>query len=455
MRRFLSLTAIAAVAMSLTTTAPHAQSVEQIHAKLIKEWLAQPRGKREPIKTIKDTRFAIPASAHENIRFGFEKRMALTGHGVLFDLEGNEVELKPDEMQSLQDDMLKAVRQDAEKNLDKASKGLDELLELTAELEKTVRAKDLKPQQRFIAQNLLVRAHAYQMKPRFSRVYLWRTEYLRGRWTFVHKLELIRPLRLIDDRIYQWYKRWRLIGNRDATQYMRDCADASVPIPPDFAPNGTDWTQQGTLNINMLVPGARADAFTWSSPHVEGGCVALPRYGAGNTPSLAGILCQSAKTGRACIWDSKVKGTGAPINWETTTMVISNLMDGTELGGCPDCHKGNNAFLVAPDDPTWCRMLRGNAGAQNCLPITGVNTNQFTLGITGNVRQVPDADGDPHSRFLFMSGTPQRSDWGNDAVAGCGDTCHLAGDYSLLVRSGPANAPRQVMQPACMTNCYQ
>jgi len=131
-------------------------------------------------------------------------------------------------------------------------------------------------------------------------------------------------------------------------------------------------------------------------------------------------------------------------------MVIDQLEDGTGLWGCNSCHQGNNAFLMAPDDPTWCRLMRGDASTPNCLPIVGAHSNNFTTEVEGNVRPIT-AGGTTHSRFVFLTGSPPRMGWENNAGAGCGAACHLVGDLGLVNNNTPPAT--QLMPPNCGASC--
>ena len=95
------------------------------------------------------------------------------------------------------------------------------------------------------------------------------------------------------------------------TPYMADCRAQGVPIPPDWAETGTSWVDQGNLNTNgggtnLLQGPVDAHVWTYTDPNVRGACVALPRED-GSPGSLAGIICQSATTGKACFWDNQRK----------------------------------------------------------------------------------------------------------------------------------------------------
>ncbi|MGY9056551.1 MAG: hypothetical protein ACKVGZ_13275, partial [Alphaproteobacteria bacterium] len=123
--------------------------------------------------------------------------------------------------------------------------------------------------------------------------------------------------------------------------------------------------------------GGLARVWTWSDPHKRGGCVFLPR---GTGSGLAGTLCQSATSGKACIWDNLDCTTGALLGWKNVTLNVNQMQDGDMLSSnCTGCHKGNNAFLMSPDDATWAKILR----PANRAADVGVNfTTNVDPGIT-------------------------------------------------------------------------
>jgi len=428
-----------------------AQSPEEIHAKFIKEWLAHPKGQRKEFKTSETLPLLVPDSLRKTLRHRFEQRMALEGHGVLFDMNGSRVILKEGELIDLQEEMFEAAMKDATGNSALRRKPGDALEALIKDIRQISRAGKFDKAQRFVLRNAEIRALAYRMPDRFRDVYIWRTRFVRERWEELVRVHPNRDILTIDERTRAWILDWWI--SLQSTDYMKECKAGGVPVPPDFALSGTDWTKQGELTINMLSPGRDADVYTWASPDVEGGCIALPRYEANGDPDLAGILCQGAETGNACIWDSYLKGSNAKIDFAQETLVISEIKDATELTNCPYCHIGNNAFLIAPDDDVWCSVLRGQP---DCADMTGLNRHNFTTTIADGIRTV-NAGGVAHSRFSFLSGQPPKPSWANDAAANaCAGSCHLAGDASMVIfqPQAPGDLPRrQKMEPLCGANC--
>jgi hypothetical protein len=237
------------------------------------------------------------------------------------------------------------------------------------------------------------------------------------------------------------------------TDYMAFCRKQRVPVPPDFALSGTQWALQGPLQTNLLGPGQAAHVWTYRDPVRRGACIALPRGGSGERAGLSGIICQSATTGRACFWDSRERDDANPlrqmptIDWTQQTLRIAKLKDGSNLtepgsGICTDCHRGNNAFLISPDDPIWANVLRGS------LPISVGST------FTTKVERSDDTQGG-HPRYIPVTFPASRPAWVNkfNANAGCGGMCHENPIYEK-----PFGIPS--MPPACavggdVEECYK
>lgn len=236
------------------------------------------------------------------------------------------------------------------------------------------------------------------------------------------------------------------------TPYMAQCRAQGVPIPPDWAETGTAWELQGNLRTgtNLLRPGQDAFVWTYTDPAVKGACIALPR-GSGGAGSLAGIICQSATTGAACFWDNRKRDDTDPmrqvptLGWSGKTLIISELKDATNItepgsGICPTCHRGDNVFLISPDDPTWAKVLRG--------PLVTSPGSKFTTRVEAS----SDNQGG-HPRYIPISSVaeqpPRSGGWGvNTFQAGaCSGSCHEQPSVS---------APP--MPPACaaggVENCY-
>jgi hypothetical protein len=368
--------------------------------------------------------------------------MALSGHGVLFDIDGNRVKLSDEEAFKLQEELLAAVR--ADKNLAEnlPKEAAARLADVAGQFEKLAsEEKDILRQAAL--RHLDIRARAWMLRDQPRSDYLWRADYIlnahiardRELRTLVANPALIEILRNLIDL---------LLGR---TTYMGDCDRGGVPVPPDFATTGSQWTFQGNLSTNMLDPGAAAQVWTSADSSRRGACIVLPR-GTGGPGSLAGIICQGAATGNAYFWDNKDRTTGATIPWANTPLVITNLQDGTMLAeNCTGCHRGNNVYLLAPDDATWCRLLRGNRPGVSCPAPGGANAGNLSLEVEGAVNLINQpGTSTHHSRYFPMTGTPSRPGWTNSTTtsSGCGGICHLDSLGGFTTPSMP---------PACGTRC--
>jgi len=243
------------------------------------------------------------------------------------------------------------------------------------------------------------------------------------------------------------------------TAYMERCFGRGVPLPPDWAQTGTAWIYHGNLGasggLNLLQPGQDAHVWSYSDPRFKGACVALPRGSGGGRGGLAGVICQSSESGAACFWDSRKRDDNDPlrempaINWQTDQPLrIKQLKDATNLteagsGVCPECHRGNNVFLVSPDATPWASVLRTN-------PNLG-GTFKTTLDASADMRG-------NHPRYIPITSTqgPGRPGWSNDlGLTGtqC-SACHE--DQSSAWGQFPNfSVLRNQMPPVCGANCYR
>lgn len=446
---------------TLTALAQSQDELREIHKEVIRQFLdSQNSEQMAPAELPPGLPFLLPQKKGEDIRFEFQARMAASGHGIVLDIEGNRVELKADEIFALQQEMWEAAQKDAEEfrlvefQGELAEKAFGQMSEISLLIASLAEFTDSDENSQFLLRHYQIRALAFQMRPEARSVYLWRTDYLTGALESI-ELERIDPeVRRVGRLLEEWVRDFGPVL-RLTTQYMRDCANAGVPVPPDFALTGSQWTRQGALTINMLRLFERADLYTWADPNRRGACVALPRYAASAPARLTGIICQGAQTGNACVWDSLWAGSGQRVRWEDgETMPINQLRSRTSLAPCSDCHTGNNVFLVAPDDAAWCKVMRGGAQGAICGTMDGPNSGNFTLQVEGAVRQV-NAGGVMQSRFQWVDPGPVGGNWNNQAGPGCGGACHLGGDLNLVNRAANRQppVPTQRMPPACGTNC--
>jgi hypothetical protein len=154
------------------------------------------------------------------------------------------------------------------------------------------------------------------------------------------------------------------VTNED--NYMESCRAKDVPTPPDWKASSSEWESHGNLKTILLTPNnlekvdeaTFASVWSYASPSVRGACIALGRSGGSFQ-----IVCQSATTGYACFWGNDPRPSSTSWTPETAELPIASLLDpvqGFSPGTvpCTECHRGNNAFLYAPDDPTWATVLR-------------------------------------------------------------------------------------------------
>ncbi|QIG51580.1 hypothetical protein G5V57_30035 [Nordella sp. HKS 07] len=435
------LLAIFAPVFAAASLAPAAEIEDDIQAQ-IKAYLNKRPERAFQVEQAPGSPVVVPPEARRDLRYTFQKRMAISGHGILFDIDGKLVNLEPGEADKLQAELLDALRREEPGGKGVSEDAVAKLGDLAKELDGLASQK-LEPEQAAALRHLSIRALANRLNDERRSAYLWRANYL---W---HHYKLSDAFRLRPE-ILQVSERLRDILRElfRQTAYMDDCTRGGVPVPPDFSVSGSVWAHQGDLTINMLDPGGVAEVWTWASSSLRGACVALPR-GTGGANSFAGIICQGAESGNACFWDNIERATGNRVPWASATMHINQLEDGSDLvETCPSCHKGNNVYLMAPDDPTWCRLLRGGQIGVSCTAPDGANAANLTLELDGNINPIPQPmTSTVHSSYRPMSGTPPRGGWSNSAMTNpsCGGQCHLNSVGSFTV---------PMMPPACGMDCY-
>lgn len=240
------------------------------------------------------------------------------------------------------------------------------------------------------------------------------------------------------------------------TEYMKTCRAKDVPIPPDWKPSASEWEGHGNLTTILLTPNhldkVQADnttfASVWSyaSPTVRGACLALGRNG-----GTFQVICQSATTGHACFWGNDPSLAGSGWTPETAEVTMASLLDpeqGFSPGTvpCTECHRGTNAFLVAPDDPIWTTVLR---------PAQARPT--FTTRVEQSSPPEPVAPGGMtiiHPRFIPIGGKTVALNNPLPTIPGCSGACHEA-HYEILDKGhtteGYVRIPRP-MGPNCARN---
>ena len=238
--------------------------------------------------------------------------------------------------------------------------------------------------------------------------------------------------------------------------YVDSCRAKGVPIPPDWKPTSSDWERHGNLHTILLTPNTLdqapvdetsfASVWSYAPPRGRGGCIALGRNGGSFQ-----IICQSATTGYACFWSNDPRSPATSWTPETAEVQMTSLRDPVQgfapgTAPCTDCHRGNNAFLYAPDDPTWATVLRPEQERPTFTTQVEQSSHhgQLTFGATTAT----------YSRFIPMGGEAVALDNPLPTMTGCSGSCHelhLAIFQKNRTAEGYVRIPRP-MGPDCARN---
>lgn len=130
-------------------------------------------------------------------------------------------------------------------------------------------------------------------------------------------------------------------------EYIKECREAGVPIPPDWRDEGPGaWNHVGDLGTNFLGFGNPASVYRFDSNAPAGLCMALPRIDGKNIEAL-GVICMGRESSNVCFYDAVDVGIQASKKIET-------FLSGGGLGNtgvCTDCHAGENPYVVHPNSP--------------------------------------------------------------------------------------------------------
>lgn len=232
------------------------------------------------------------------------------------------------------------------------------------------------------------------------------------------------------------------------TEYMNTCRTKGVPIPPDWKRSSSDWEGHGNLGTILLTPNHMdqvqpddttfASIWSYASPTVRGACIALGRNGGSFQ-----VICQSAVTGHACFWGNDPSSRSSGWNPETKEIRLSSLHDpeqGFTPGSvpCTECHRGSNAFLVAPDDATWAKVLRPEKSRPT-----------FTTRVEHSVQPEQSAPGGMtinSPRFTPVGGTSVALSNPLPTIPGCSGACHES-HYEILEKGHTAEGYVRIPRP--------
>lgn len=250
--------------------------------------------------------------------------------------------------------------------------------------------------------------------------------------------------------------------------YRESCRENGVPIPPDWTSSSSEWKGHGNLQTILLTPNSLdqtpvddssfASVWSYASPDVRGACIAL-----GRSSGVFQIICQSATTGHACFWSNDPSSPSTRWSPETTEIPIISLRDpvqgfAPDTVPCTECHRGNNAFLYAPDDPTWAAVLRPEQPRPTFTTRVEQSSHQGKLTFGSTTITYP--------RFIPIGGTSMALMNPLPPGPACSGSCHEL-HVAILRKNhtaeGYVKAPRP-MGPQCAAhspdddptkNCYQ
>lgn len=247
-----------------------------------------------------------------------------------------------------------------------------------------------------------------------------------------------------------------LTTSQSDTAYMKICRAKDVPIPPDWKSSASEWEGHGNLGTILLTPNnldkvqanstTFASVWSYASPTVRGACLAL-----GRNDGAFQVICQSATTGHACFWGNDPNQTNSSWNPETAEVKLSSLRDpeqGFAPGAvvCTECHRGTNAFLVAPDDPTWATVLRP-AQARPTFTTRVEQSSPPEQSAPGGIPMT-------NPRFIPIGGKTVALNNPLPTIPGCSGACHES-HYEILDKGhtaeGYVRIPRP-MGPNCARN---
>jgi len=350
--------------------------------------------------------------------------IAFAYHGMLLDRDRREIPLDRETLERLQSSMLRSLETSSE---DLAFEGVQQRRRSSRldprKVASLLDAPNLQKDERVILTSAVIQQAIFAAPPQERDAYQWRFDLIRERLQNYIPRERwgLRPeLRVrLTPELLELIAQWQRV--RDSEVYVRQCRDAGVPIPPEW-PTDAAWRNRGNLpwRYNFLQSGPDTEVWTYEAPSNQGICYALPRR-SGADVALAGIICQSKPTGKACFWDNIDAATGRRISGPSIKLRVAELENGATLAeNCTDCHRGGNAFLVHPETPL------------------GLGANRF-----------PDVRYQPIGRAAFVNPSPPMAEIGDGECSGCHEVgapttsycvvLSFAADLTMPRASNPAN----------------
>lgn len=268
------------------------------------------------------------------------ERIAYAYHGMLLDSDLKPIELDAKTVALIQGSMIDELMKESDEATRK-SVGfmIDELSKLGFD------ANDKRLLNDAIIADLLEKA------PQSARDrYEWR-------YRLVHSWS---PVLKVSPEALEWLRQRKidledLILKGGRPDYVAECSANRVPIPPDWP--SPQWEPLGALPRVFTAHDYTAELYGYRDPAVPGACFAVPRK-TGTSIEFLGIICQGNERGKACFWDNVDGASGMRLRGSNLRLSIANVRNGSNLEeNCTVCHRGNNAFLVHPEDPPFQAAL--------------------------------------------------------------------------------------------------
>ena len=265
--------------------------------------------------------------------------IAVVAHGAIFDANMEQIDPTPEFVRTTLDLYIKRLTDEANEEVRTTLNKHEEVLAEKFPMDEMT--------QRFLILDYLISAVAPQ-----DQAYLEvRNLAMRRAW-YKGLLGLERYTKEIDRRtklplsVSEFGKENGMIAlatDAAGREYIAECREAQVPIPPQWGGNG--WTHVGDLTTNFLGFGNPAQVWRADSSSPKGLCVALPRV-SGSIISALGVICLGTESSNACFYDAAEVPVGAKLDAE-------DFLSGADLfnGVCTDCHAGENPYVVHPSGP--------------------------------------------------------------------------------------------------------
>ncbi|HEV2834625.1 MAG TPA: hypothetical protein VGW58_04860 [Pyrinomonadaceae bacterium] len=285
--------------------------------------------------------------------------VSAVGHGAIWDAQGKEISPSPQFVIDAQRFYLRELYKQADEKT---------RAELNGKVQRLKELKSLAPHDQIFANSALIAWLIDVVKPEDAAHLASKNGALRNRSFLSGNVKTIHAdvLGFLDREGVITYLSPTTLGGTD---YINECRDAGVPIPPDWG--DSRWVEPTgrrlQLNTEFIDQSKDAVVHVYRSQDPDGICLALPRS-VGDQIDALGIICLGRQSSKACFWDN-INRTPDPdpsnpdiyrrfrISFPVRigeSVPLSRFGGGADLFGgvgvCSDCHAGQNPFVVHPGD---------------------------------------------------------------------------------------------------------